>query len=209
MRAKVLVLLMTLAAGCATGTTPITTESGARVPADRIEQRELTEPAPDRTVKVTVLRDSGAYGSACTHVIEVDGKDAFEIRAGEYQTVYLPAGEHELTLRVVKSMCPAHWASLRVVLRDKQERVFRIYSGLFKRPDLAEVGESGEEVASAEPSGCSEVTTPGFSLDIREVSRVPSSRGTQVTYRVASNGFPASASLPLWSQQGDSCAELW
>ncbi len=149
MRVNGLVLLMTLAAGCAGSTTPITMESGEPVPADRILQRGLTEPAPGRSAKVSVLRDSGFYGAGCTHTIDVDGNPVFAIKAGERQTVYLPPGAHELTLRIIKGLCPEYSQSRRVVLRENEEKVFRIFiASPTSGPDIVDLSQSAGEVAS-------------------------------------------------------------
>ncbi len=208
MRARVLVLLMTLAAGCATA--PVTMNTAEPVPADRITQRALTEPGPGRTAKVSILRDSSFAGGACTHMIDVDGKPVFGIRTGERQTLYLTSGEHELGFRIEKGLCPEMSLSFPVALRDGEEKFFQIsFRALAGGPTVSEVSESGEKVASKPAkSACDSESTPGQSLTIREEGRTRSSRGTQVTYRLASTGFPASESLPLWNRHGSSCVKL-
>ena len=137
MKATLITLLLAFAAaGCVnipTSTTPITTESGKPVPGERIYQRELTAPSPGHTAKLSFLRDAGFPGGACAHKILVDGKVAFAIRAGEYQTLYLAPGRYLLGMEIEGGVCPARSLRHQAVLSDKAEETYRILI-----PSLAE-----------------------------------------------------------------------
>ena len=90
--------------GITTSTTPITVQSGKPVPAKRIYQAGLIASSPGHTAKVSFLRDKGLPLSAVTFKIAVDGKPAFAMRAGEFQTLYLVPGVHTFTLEMNNSV---------------------------------------------------------------------------------------------------------
>lgn len=139
MKATLITLLLALAAaGCVTipPTTPITTQSGKPVPAERIYQRELTVSSPRHTAKVSFLRDAGFVGGACTHKILVDGKTVFAIRAGEYQTLHLAPGQHSFALEIEGGVCPKFSTSHFTVLSNGTEETYRIFIPPFISPNL-------------------------------------------------------------------------
>ena len=130
MKAMFITLLLVFpAAGCVTiptSTTPITTQSGKPVPAERIYQRELTAPSSGHTAKVTFLRDAGSLGSYCAHKILVDGQVVFSINDGEYQTLYLAPGQHSLGWEIEGGICPKRDVRLQTDLSDGTEESYRI-----------------------------------------------------------------------------------
>jgi hypothetical protein len=135
----VTVTLALAAAGCSTiptSTTPITMQSGKPVPAARIYQAERTVPSPGHTAKVSFLRDAGFLGGACTHKILVDGKTAFAIRAGEYQTLHLAPGQHSFALEIEGGVCPAFSTSHATLLSDGAEETYRIFIPPFISPSV-------------------------------------------------------------------------
>ena len=140
MKLRTVTLTLALgAAGCSsipTSTTPITIQSGKPVPAARIYQAELTVPSPGRTVTVSFLRDAGFIGGGCTHKILVDGKTAFAIRAGEFQTLHLAAGRHAFALEIEGGVCPAFSTSLSTVLGEGAEETYRIFVAPIFSPTL-------------------------------------------------------------------------
>ena len=143
MTARLVTAVLALAvAGCATSTVPISLEASKPVPADRIYQRELTVPEAGRTAKLTFLRDAGALGSACTHLILVDEKLAFGIRSGERQTLYVAPGRHTLELQIAGGLCAGMLSMpVETVLGDGAEETYRILiSSLRSRPRLMKVG---------------------------------------------------------------------
>jgi hypothetical protein len=143
MTARLVIAVLALAvAGCATSTVAISVETGKPVPEDRIYQRELTVPGAGRTAKLTFLRDAGALGSACTHLILVDEKLAFGIRSGERQTLYVAPGRHALELQVVGGLCAGMFSTpVETLLGDGAEETYRILiPSLRARPRLMRVG---------------------------------------------------------------------
>ena len=178
MKRRAISLLLTLAAAgssaMAFSTTPITIETGTPVPASRLRATALTKPAPERTAKVTFLRDDGGLGGACNHKILVDGSVMFEIRPGEYQTLYLAAGKRTLGLKIDDSggFCPKVSFSLPTVLVDGAEASYRIFiPKLMGSPRMEQIGGSTADSggSSAEPAfkWDSEFSTPGTSLTVK------------------------------------------
>lgn len=127
----------------AISTKPITTQSGKPVPGERIYRPELTLPSPAHTVKISFLRDAGMLLGACTYKILVDGEAVFAIRAGEYQVLYLPPGQHSFgleTLRVgfLGSRCLIFSIGHSTVLSDGAEETYRIFiQSLTSSPQVA------------------------------------------------------------------------
>lgn len=212
----IFVLLALTAAGCSmipTSTMPITTETGTRVPASRIYQRELTVPSPGHTAKVSFLRDSGLLGMACTDDILVDGKAVFAIDAGEYLTLYLAPGQHSFALEIKGSMCPRVSASHSTVLSDGAEETYRIFiPSITTGPRVARVDTATGRVrgSTAEPlfKWDSEYSTPGTALTLKEKSRRYVSNGTRVEYELRAVGFSAKEPSIIWWKRGDSYSEL-
>jgi len=118
------VVLVVVAAACST--VPISEQSGKQVPRDRIYKTDLMIPSPERTARVTFLRDSGILGVACTDKILVNGEAAFSIRAGEYQTIYLAPGQYFFGLETGGGACPDVATSQNTVLMEGAEESYRI-----------------------------------------------------------------------------------
>jgi len=153
MTARLVTAVLALAvAGCATSTVAISLEASKPVPEDRIYQRELTGPGAGRTAKLTFLRDAGALGSACAHLIRVDEKLAFGIRSGERQTLYVAPGPHTLELQIAGGLCAGLLSTpVETVLGDGAEETYRILKpSLGARPRLMKVGATP---GGAAPSG--------------------------------------------------------
>jgi hypothetical protein len=91
------------------------------------------------------LRDEGAAGSACNHKILVDGKSAFAIRAGEYQTLYLAPGRYLFALEIEGGICPKFSTSQVVVLGEGADETFRIFiPSVFSPPRVVWGGSTTE-----------------------------------------------------------------
>lgn len=82
-----LALLALLAlSGCATSKlTPVQADP---VPADRIYG--FTQKTASDDARITVIRDSGLFGSACGFVVRLDGKRAAMLNTGEVASLYVP-----------------------------------------------------------------------------------------------------------------------
>lgn len=126
MKYLVVLLISVLTVGCSTS--PISQTSGAAVPQDRIYSTEFLTLNKDQTntAKVTFLRDSGAFGSACSHVISVDTKKVFAIQPGEFITLNLNPGDHFFNLATGQGLCPNIVISEDVTLRDGDLVEYRI-----------------------------------------------------------------------------------
>ena len=122
----VLALLPFLIWNAACSTTPITVETGQPVPTDRIYKPDFTVQSAGRTAKVSFLRDSGVLGVACTDKVLVNGAAAFSIRAGEYQSIYLPPGQYFFGLETGGGACPNVITSQSTTLVDGAEETYRI-----------------------------------------------------------------------------------
>jgi len=138
---QITLLLVPAAAGCITGTVPISEHGSKPVPAERIYQRELTVPGPGRTATLKFLRDAGALGSACTHRIVVDGQLVFGIRSGEYQMLHVAPGRHSLELQIEGGICPGLLSTPQdTVLGDGAEETYRILiPSLGARPTVVRI----------------------------------------------------------------------
>ena len=101
---QMFVSLMVLASlvGCATA--PVSSETAAAVPSDRLFNAELTTSAPDKA-RVVVTRDRGIMGSACTIQVFCDGTLAAGIRSEEKIVLYLSPGEHIVGVKHGGGIC--------------------------------------------------------------------------------------------------------
>ena len=111
-------------AGCSTD--PVTLQTAKSVSADRIYAQDTMVRSSPEQAKVTFLRDSGLYGSACSHDIYVDQKKVFAIRQGEGASVFLQPGEHLLRMETGGGMCPNIAASQEANLKPGSSQVYRI-----------------------------------------------------------------------------------
>lgn len=118
-------VMFALASGCST--TPVSQQSAAYVPPDRIYQPSYVGPAggpEDGTV--VFLRDAGFVGSGCSHDMYVDNVKVFAIRHGEQITIHVPAGRHFFRLETGGGLCPNIAASQETTLLAGQKEVYRI-----------------------------------------------------------------------------------
>lgn len=120
-----LVLLGLMTAGCST--TPVTQQSAAQVPADRIYQQSYIGMATGPSdASVTFLRDAGFSGGGCSHDMYVDNVKVFAIRQGEQATIHVPAGQHFFRLETGGGMCPNIAASQETTLAPGARQIYRI-----------------------------------------------------------------------------------
>lgn len=80
--------------GCASQ--PISNLDAISVPTERLLDSKYLHRSPN-SGEVTVKRDSGFTGSACSTRIFVNGKPVADIRTSEKVVMYLPEGEYILS----------------------------------------------------------------------------------------------------------------
>lgn len=120
-----LALLALLAlTGCATS--KLTPEQADPVPAERLFG--FTQKRASDDARLTVIRDSGFYGSGCSLVFYIDGTRAAILNGGEGATLYVSPGEHALTAGLSgKGLC-GHLVdqSVEMVAKPNQTRAYRL-----------------------------------------------------------------------------------
>lgn len=84
-------VVLSLLAGCATK--PISNEEAMPTPPERILDQTLFRPIPEAG-QVTVKRDGGFLGGACTTRIFVDAVPVADIDVAEKIAVFLTEGDH-------------------------------------------------------------------------------------------------------------------
>ena len=120
-----MVAAMLLAAGCST--TPVSRQTAASVPPDRIYQQSYVGSATSPTdATVLFLRDAGLSGSGCSHDMFVDNIKVFAIRHAEQITIHMPAGQHFFRLETGGGLCPNIAASQQTTIAAGEHQVFRI-----------------------------------------------------------------------------------
>lgn len=85
-------LLITALAACATK--PISHEGARNVPADRIYQIDLLVSEGNRTIPVTITRDTGFLGMAGKYIFKIDGKRVAAFATGETLKIYLESAHY-------------------------------------------------------------------------------------------------------------------
>ena len=111
----------------ACSTAPVTPQSAIAVPSARIYQPSYVGGAvAPSDATVVFLRDSGFFGSGCSHDIYVDNVKVFAIRAGEQQTIHVPAGTHFYRLETGGGICPNIAASQESAIAAGARQVYRI-----------------------------------------------------------------------------------
>ena len=124
-RISALLIVSALSAACATQ--PISNQAAIMAPYDQILDNSLFTPRPD-TVEVTVKRDSGFGGSACSSRIFVDAKPVADIRASQKIILYLSKSEHILGASP-NGYCGGGTVEVRADLRSGAPASFRVGYG--------------------------------------------------------------------------------
>lgn len=111
----------------ACSTTPVTQQSAVLVPAGRVYQTSYVGAASIPTdATVLFLRDSGFYGSGCSHDLYVDNVKVFSIRQGEKITIHVPASQHFFRLETGGGLCPNISTSQETTLTAGARQTYRI-----------------------------------------------------------------------------------
>jgi hypothetical protein len=127
MRKAITILALIALAGCSTS--PVTEQTAKRIPSERIYQASMVD--GNSTVKsdlatVTFLRDSGFYGSGCSHDVFVNNVKAFSISQGEFIRLTLPSGSYFFRLETGSGICPDIATSQSSDLKPGAVEAYRI-----------------------------------------------------------------------------------
>lgn len=114
-----------LMAACAT--TPVPTSEASFVPSDRILEPKLLQPSSG-TGLVTVKRDSGFAGSACSARIFVNGNPVADIRPIEKVVLHLAEGEHILSAQP-NGLCGGGMSEVKATVKAGSNSSFRVSYG--------------------------------------------------------------------------------
>lgn len=119
-------VLTSMLALAACGTSQISPEQADPVPAERLYG--FTQKAANNDAAVTVIRDSGFYGSGCGLVVRIDGKRATMLNAGEVATLYVSAGEHTIGVGISgQGLCAGMVEkTIDMILKPNQSRSYRV-----------------------------------------------------------------------------------
>lgn len=123
---KLLVSVGTLILVSACSTTPVTKQTAAPVPAEHVYKTSYIGAASSSGATVTFLRDSGFFGSGCSHDVYVDNVKIFTIREGEKITIHVSAGQHLFRLESGGGLCPNISTSQETIVSDGARRTYRI-----------------------------------------------------------------------------------
>ena len=107
--------------GCATS--PVPDSETKPVPSDRIIAPKYLEAAPDTGI-VTVKRDRGVGGSACSIRFFVDAQPVADLRTSERVVLHLPVGEHVLSAHP-NGMCGGGLREVRATVASSAALSFR------------------------------------------------------------------------------------
>ena len=107
--------------GCASQ--PISNLEAAPVPAERILDSQFMNRSPN-SGEVTVKRDSGFTGSACSTRIFVNGKPIADIRTAEKVVMYLPEGEYILSANP-NGMCGGGMTEVKAAVKPGSQSNYR------------------------------------------------------------------------------------
>lgn len=118
-------IMIFLLAGCSTD--PVTLQSAAHIPRERIYQPNYFGAAKNVSdATVVFLRDSGLFGSGCSHDIYINNIKFFSIRANEQATIHLPANQYFFRLETGGGMCPNIATSQESQLAPGARQIYRI-----------------------------------------------------------------------------------
>lgn len=124
---KQLFAISTLILTSACSTTPVTQQSAAPVPENRIYQIRYVGAATGADeATVVFLRDSGFFGSGCSHDVYIDNVKVFSIRQGEQITTRVRAGQHFFRLETGAGLCPNISTSQETTIAPGARQTYRI-----------------------------------------------------------------------------------
>lgn len=88
---------------------------------------------------IVVVRDSGLMGSACSHMVFMDGTDAGSLSTGQRLNLYVHPGDHMLGLKV-PLVCGGATLEAAVSIAVGERKAYRSSSGQSGEVHLAPTG---------------------------------------------------------------------
>src|SRR5574342_66787 len=117
-----LLALLFLLSFTACATTPLTINQASAVPPSRILAPELIAQRSNTGILV-VKRDSGFMGSACTIRVFVDAVPVADLAPSEKVELFVPLGEHVVTVTSINSFCGGGTAEAAVVIGAERQKI--------------------------------------------------------------------------------------
>lgn len=114
-----------MVSGCATA--PISDAEATPVPVERVLDESVMVRSPG-TGQITVKRDSGLGGSACSSRVFVNAKPIADLRTSEKVVFHLPPGEYIFSA-FPNGVCGGSMSEVRGTVRDGSAIAFRIGYG--------------------------------------------------------------------------------
>ena len=90
----------------------------------------LYSTASSDTAEVTVIRDSGVVGAACSAKVFIDNKIAGQLKPSESVTLHIPSGRHIISFDTRGGLCPSVTDAVDVNLMKNDVKKYRIRSDL-------------------------------------------------------------------------------
>jgi hypothetical protein len=112
-----------ISTGCST--TQVTFNKAKPVDSEKIYDKSFLNP-DENNEKISVIRDQGFLGSACTHTIFINNKKVFDIEKGQAIMVSIEPGNHVLRLESGVGICPDTSLSESTFLKIGEPQTFRI-----------------------------------------------------------------------------------
>lgn len=120
----VLLVLLSIS-GCATS--PVSNSEALHVEQNKVYSTSFTQYSPSK-VKVTIKRDSGFMGSACSTRVYLDGIPLTDLNPKEKIIVFLDKDTFIISAQP-NGLCAGGLAEVEADLRNGKEASFRIGSG--------------------------------------------------------------------------------
>lgn len=111
----------------ACSTMPISTQTGSPVPNERIYHAKYVKSTPaSKAARVSFFRDTGFFGSGCSHDVYINNKKVFTIRPGEFIHLNLASGGYFFRVETGAGLCPNIAISKDVILKAEDHIAYRI-----------------------------------------------------------------------------------
>lgn len=125
---RILIGALALAALAGCSTSPVTEQAAKTIPTERVYHPEMFagQRSADEAATVVFLRDSGMFGSGCSHDVFVNNVKVFSIRQGEYAKLSLRPGSYFFRLETGGGLCPNIATSQNSELKPGASEAYRI-----------------------------------------------------------------------------------